>query len=162
MNNVERRAFEDDEESDKEIKSKKGLRINNAKSSIPNPIPKPQDFRDNISKVLNEEEEQKKIAFEIANRFINALKDKTLDSNKNVTIRKSEKQAIMDMIDFARLINSDEQQEENLGTMSVVSTLLKAIFIQRDKINENEYKIAKLETELASLGRRVINEKKDS
>jgi hypothetical protein len=152
----ERRPFEnDDEDDDEKIKPKKGLRINNAKSSIPNPVPKPQDFRDNISKVLNEEEEQKRLAFEIANRFINALKDKTLDSNKNVTVRENEKRAIMDMIDFARLINSDETQEENLGTMSIISTLLKAIFIQRNRINEAEYRVAKLETEIASMGRRL-------
>lgn len=163
MNNTERRPFEgDDEEDDEKIRPKKGLRINNAKSSIPNPVPKPQDFRDNINKVLSEEEEQKKLAFEIATRFINALKDKTLDANKNVTVREGEKRAVMDMIDFARLINSDETQEENLGTMSIISTLLKAIFIQRDRINESEYRVAKLETELASLGRRLVEaEKKD-
>ena len=157
----ERRPFEDDEDNDEKIKSKKGLRINNAKSSIPNPVPKPQNFRDNISKILNEEEEQKRLAFEIANRFIGALKDKTLNSNKNVTVRESEKRAIMDMIDFARLINSDETQEENLGTMSIISTLLKAIFIQRDRINETEYRVARLETEVAALGRRLVENRKE-
>jgi len=152
-------AFDDDEEN---VKPKKGLKINNANSSVPDPPPKVQNFRDNINEILNEEEKQKKLAFDIAHRFMMVLKDKTLDANKNVVVRQGEKQSIMDLIDFARLINSDENQEDNIGTMSIISTLIKAVLIQRDRINEIEYKLSKTESEVSSMSRKLAEKNKNS
>lgn len=142
--------------SEQEIKPPKvGLKINNNKSSVKSEKPKQEDFRNKINEILAQEEEQKRIAFTLSNKFQAILRDKTLDSSKDQTIRDSEKDNIRDLIDFARIINSDENQEEDLGTISLFITLYRSLLIQRDRINELEFLQTKMNKEMISLEGRL-------
>lgn len=152
MNEIkERTAFAEDE-----IPIKKGgLKIDNSKSSIKSEKPMMEDFRNNINNILEKEEEQKKIAFELFSRFQSALRDKTLDSLKDVKLREKEKQIIKDLIDFSRIINSDENQEEDLGSISLFITLYRSMLIQRDRINELEFLQTKMSKDFILLESRL-------
>jgi len=138
----QKEAFSSDDSKTQQV-NKRELKINNAKSSI-KPVQKTEDFRNKINKILANEDEQKKIAYQVMSNFQNILKDKTLDGAKNEQIRVNELQSIQDLIDFARIINSDENQEEDLGTITLLITLCRALFSQRDRINELEYKLFSL------------------
>lgn len=129
----------------------KTVKISNSNSSVPENIPKPDDFRKNIDKILAQEEEQKRLALQLATIFISVIKDKKLDSAKDPVTRDKEKQSVIDLIDFARLINSDEHQEDNIGTMSLLSTMMRLMIYQRDRLNELEYELHKMSREVSAL-----------
>lgn len=138
--------------AEQEIKPPKvGLKISNAKSTIKSEKPKQEDFRNKVNEILAQEEEQKKIAFALSSKFQTILRDKTLDSSKDNIVRGSEKEIIRDLIDFARIINSDENQEEDLGTISLFITLYRSLLIQRDRINELEFLQTKMNKDMMHL-----------
>lgn len=133
-------SFDDD---DVEIVNKKGLKINNAKSEVKlqNPLPNIKKMAEDL---LRNEDLQKKISIDLTSRFLSALKDKTLDENKDENLRDEEKKIIAEYANFAKLINADPNQEfDGTGTLSLVVALSRSLFIQRDRINELEYEIVK-------------------
>ncbi len=137
-----------------QIQTKRGLKISNSKSSIKE-VPKIDDFRKRVNEILSQEDEQKKLAFELMSQFQNYLKDKTLDASKDANVRANELKSIENLIDFSRIINSDENQQEDLGTISLFITLYRALFSQRDRINELEYQQTKMAKEVGNLIRQV-------
>ncbi|MFZ4795866.1 MAG: hypothetical protein ACOYMA_00135 [Bacteroidia bacterium] len=135
-------AFEFNDEV--EIKSNKTLKINNSKSSVPQQNIQTPNINNNISKILESEEEQKKIAFTLTTKLLSMMRDKTLDENKDKISRDEEKKVISEYVNFARLINSDPSKEESLGTLSLVTAMTRCVLVQRDRINELEYESQKL------------------
>ena len=142
-------AFEFNDEV--EIKSNKTLKINNSKSSVPQQNIQTPNINNNISKILESEEEQKKIAFTLTTKLLSMMKDKTLDGNKDTISRDEEKKVISEYVNFARLINSDPSKEESLGTLSLVTSMTRCILVQRDRINELEYESQKLRKSVEKL-----------
>ena len=142
-------AFEFNDEV--EIKSNKTLKINNSKSSVPQQNIQTPNINNNISKILESEEEQKKIAFTLTTKLLSMMKDKTLDGNKDTISRDEEKKVISEYVNFARLINSDPSKEESLGTLSLVTAMTRCILVQRDRINELEYESQKLRKSVEKL-----------
>jgi len=121
------------------MKRKSGLKINNDKSLFKQEKSQKIDFRQRVNDILKKEDEQKQLSFELNSKYQQILKDKTLDSEKTSSIRDSEKEIIKDLIDFSRIINSDEQQTEDIGTISLLVVLLRNLLLQRDRINELEF-----------------------
>lgn len=130
---------------------KKGVKITNENSSIKKEDRvKEVDFRQRVSEIINEEEEQKKIAYDLIKKYMTAIKSKKLDETKDLKVRESEQKIIKDLIDFSRIVNSnpDENQEDNVGTMFLLTFVLRCLYIQRDRINELEYECNKLRKEI--------------
>ena len=127
------------------IQNKK-LRIGNQTSTVKAPPPKVENFRKRIDEILESEEEQKRVGLLLIQSFFKMIEEKKLDAAKTPEIREREKQIIKDLMDFARLLNSDENQvEENYGSMSLFQVLLLSVIKQRDRINNLEYKLEKLQ-----------------
>ena len=123
----------------------KSLRIGNAASTVKTPPVKIENFRKRIDQILESEEEQKRTGLILIQSFFKMIDEKTLDATKTAAIRENEKQVIKDIMDFARLLNSDENQvEENYGSMSLFQVLFLSLVKQRDRINTLEYKLEKL------------------
>ncbi len=139
------------------IVPKRGLKLENPPHAKSATAPKPEDFRNKINEILEKEEEQKELAYKLVSKFQTILKDKTLDSAKDPKVRDEETDSIRDLIDFSRIINSDETKEEDLGTISLFITLLRSFLIQRDRINELEYLQIKMGKEIAALNSRIAN-----
>ena len=134
-------GFDDD---DVEFVNKKGLKINNEKSDVKlkNPLP---NIKKMAEELLQNENLQMKISVELTSRFLTTLKNKTLDENKNTEEREEEKRIVSEYAAFAKIINADpNQQDDGVGTLSLVVALARCFFIQRDRINELEYEIVKL------------------
>jgi len=149
---AQRNSFNDE---DVQYVAKKTVKLDNSKSSVPENPPKLEDFRTKVNEILSHEEEQKKVAFELTKKFLGLFKDKTLDEQKNPKDRDAEKNIIRDLVDFARIINSDSNQEEDLGTISFLITLARALISERDRANEIEYALVQTKKELATLSARL-------
>jgi hypothetical protein len=72
------------------------------------------------------------------------MDDKTLAQNKTVFMIDLEREVLSKMVDLAVTINNDELENEGMGSIMWIVTLLKNSFKQRNKINELEYEIFQL------------------
>lgn len=125
----------------------RNLKIDNKKSQIKVEAP-PVDIKQNAYKIINDKEEQKKIAFELTSRLLSLFKDRTLAENKDIKVKEAEQQILMDFTEFARLINTSPDEEESLGSISFIIALARCMLIQRDTINEMHRELYVLRKEL--------------
>ena len=133
-----------------EAKPLKGLRISNDKSSVKRPPPK-LDIQANAAKILASQEIQSKLGWELTTKLLSMFKDKTLKENKDNPYLEAEAGVLKDYVDFVRLINSDETQEEGIGTVGFTIAIAKCALLQRDRLNEVEYEMSLLKKELNQL-----------
>ena len=82
---------------------------------------------------------------ELTSKINELVKDSTLKINKGPIQIDMEQQTIKDMIALSLQISQDQTQEEGMGAAGVNLLLLKIMLFQRDKINELDYKLSKLE-----------------
>lgn len=111
------------------------LKIDNKKSQIKTELP-PIDIKQNAYKIINDNEEQKRIAWDLTSRLLGLFKDKTLNENKDTKIRDEELKILSDFTEFARIINTAPNEEDSLGSISFIIALARCMLIQRDTINE--------------------------
>jgi len=144
-------AFADE---DIKLKNTKAVKLSN-ENSIIKPSPPLPNIAQNAQKILSSNEEQKKIAFDLTTRLLGMIKDKTLDENKDPKSRDAEKQILSEYAAFSRLINSDPNQEDCIGTLTFVMSIARCMMIQRDRINECEYRVIQLNNKLARAEKRL-------
>ncbi len=143
----QRGGFEDDEQNDAKPVIKKGINLTNANSSINTPTPS-FNITENAKAILVNQELKKRTAVELTMAMISLFKDKTLDENKDPERKKAESKILLDYIDFAKILNSAEDEEPDSGTFGTVLALMKINLIQKNRINELEYEIKTLSKKL--------------
>jgi hypothetical protein len=128
---------------------KKGLKLNNANSSVVKPLP-PQSI---------ESEKQASIAFakdsEYKNRFRELsvkmkaiMEDTVLVENKSIISKDLEKETATKLIMLANEMDEDESQPNVEGTRGIVMLLIRCMMIQRDSINSLAHKVFTLEQQI--------------
>lgn len=137
-----KRPYEFDDDKP-QVKQTKGLKFNNEKSNVQSTQQTPS-IKDNVQKILSNEEEQMKIAMVLTRNLMAMMKDKTLDINKDLVAREDEKKVLAEYANFARLINTDPTKEDCYGTLAFVNAIARCLLLQRDRINELEYEVVKL------------------
>ena len=83
--------------------------------------------------------------------FKKILDDKTLLQNKNIFSLDLEKEIISNLARLAIDMNTDENEIEGMGSVSIITLLLRTSIIQRDRINSLEYKSTLLENRIKEL-----------
>lgn len=78
---------------------------------------------------------------ELAMAFRKLLDDKKLSNNKTDTDFSIEKEILGKLVDLGISINIDENEQEGMGSIALITLLLKCILLQRDKINELEFNL---------------------
>lgn len=141
------------------LNNKKGLKINNSKSKI-KPPPERIDITSNTQKILSDIEFQNKLGWSLTLRLLSIFKDKKLQENKSQADKDNEMQVLMDYVEFAKLINNDQQQEEGLGSITFLIAISKCALLQRDQINEQGKLIDDLRKKISILEANMNSEKK--
>lgn len=141
--------FEDDALDDETIKSE-ALKANPFFKKKGNK-PSASDFEKAADEKNNKVNSYKDRAAELASSFKKILDDKTLLQNKNVFSLDLEKEIISNLAKLAIDMNTDENEIEGIGSVSIITLLLRASIIQRDKINSLEYKASLLENRVKEL-----------
>lgn len=134
-----------------ESKPKSKLKMTNEKSMFNKP-PEPdrEEFELNAAKVFNKYELRKRKCAELGAKYISSLNDKTLLENKSPISKELEKDILANLINIGIEINTDESENEGMGSIALITLLLNSLLKQRDKINELSFKLNKLEIEVKS------------
>jgi hypothetical protein len=125
---------------------KKGLKINNEKSSIPQPKPDTSAaFNVAADKAYSRIEEYKQRSFDLGTRFKSIIEDRKLAINKTQINKDIEMEILNKLIFLANDLNTDETQPEGAGGTALAMLIMKMMLSQRDLINELAFKIEKIE-----------------
>ncbi len=118
---------------------------------------------DNISKKPSSEEFEKKVqqaqeissghkatAMALSQQFKKLISDKTLPQNKSIFAREAEKEVLGNMLRFAAEVNNDDNMGESEGSVGLIAILLHTCITQRDRLNQLEYFVSRLEKTINS------------
>jgi len=103
------------------------------------------DFNNSVSEYQVQQTEIIKKSADLTSKFMDIIKDTTLNENKGPIQKQIEQQICRDLTDLSLELNQDQTQPEGIGSAGMTLLLLKIVLLQKDKINELGYKISKLE-----------------
>ncbi len=84
-------------------------------------------------------------AFELGKQYKELLEDKTISDNKTFLTENREKEIISKLINYAVKVNTDQNELEGMGSVALLTLLLKCVIRMRDRYNDIEYKYHILE-----------------
>jgi len=123
----------------------KGLKIDNSQSQFSVKPDRVKELEKKAEEAVGDEELYKNRAWELAVRYKSFIEDSKLKENKSSIVLDIEKETIDSLISLASSMNKDENQPEGEGSNALCMLLLKCMLIQRDKINDLNYRISNLE-----------------
>lgn len=136
----------DEEDTDLQEQPKRiGLKKVSSQKSIFDKMAK--KLSPNIDEVARGVEKKKltykEIAADLSLQFKKAMSDKTLPENKNVFQIEAEQEMLSKMVKLAVDVNTDENEDEGMGSLMWVILLLKTNLNLRSQINLLEYELAR-------------------
>lgn len=126
----------------------KGVKLSNNKSIFNKKPEASESFDDRADEIFADHENKKQRCLKLGVKFLSILNDKTLLENRSPIIKDLEKQIVNELISLANDINNDEMEDEGMGSMAIMTLLIRTTLMQRDKINELDYKLHKFESEI--------------
>lgn len=145
MSDQPRISFEEDIDPD-EIETNQGLKLSKKKSFLSNKKPSAQEALNNRAQDINSKRQQRLTrAWELGNEFKELLADKTVSSQMSEMKKSREREVINKLIEFAIEVNTDEDEHEGMGSVTLLTLALKILLQIRDKYNELDYKYHQLE-----------------
>lgn len=129
---------------------KKGIKVNNDNSTIPQPKPNYQEkLSEKAQEVATKYEEYKSRTWELSTKFKAMMQDHVLSDNKSVLVKDIEAETMNRLVALASEMNEDDNQPEGIGGTALSFLIMKMLLLQRDTINTLLYKVDKLEKILA-------------
>ena len=138
--------FEDEEAPLSKVVS--NLKINNDNSSVRVADAEKIPFDKRANEAFSQDESFKKKAYDLGKVFVQILDDKTLVANKSLMAKDLERESLQNLIKLGMEMNADENQPESMGSIGMITLLLKGVIMQRDKINSLEYRVLGLEKKI--------------
>src|SRR5271165_7403866 len=109
---------------------RKGLKVNNESSSVPQPKPNTSAaFNEQAQKVFNKLEEYKQRSFDLGTKFKAIVDDKKLAINKTQINKDIEMETLNKLATLANDINTDENQPEGAGGVALSMLLMKIVIL---------------------------------
>ena len=125
---------------------KKGLKVNNAASSIQKPIIHTQaDLDQKVGAALSKDQDYKNRFWDLSIKLKAIIEDKILSDNKSIISKDLEKETATKIVMLASEMDEDIDQPNCEGTRGMTMLLMKCLLIQRDTINSLAYKIDTIE-----------------
>jgi hypothetical protein len=138
---------------------KKGLKIDNQNSTVPQPKPNTSEvFNEKATAAASRYEEYKQRTWELSVKFKSMIEDRALPDNKSILSRGVEVEVLNKLVSLASEMNEDDNQPEGIGSTALSFLLMKMLLIQRDTINTLLYKVEKLEKNNTKLENTVNTE----
>lgn len=145
----------------KDFKPKSSLRPVQGSPSMFDGKPKPptqQEFEKKVQEVQEQSSAYKRRAADLFMQFNKALMDKTLPQNRNIFNAETEKEMLQNMLQLATEINNDSNEQESMGSLTLITLLFKACLAQRDRINQVEYSLDVLNKKIESFPAQINKE----
>lgn len=135
----------------KDFKPNRGLKEMAGSKSMFDGKPRPpskQEFEQRVQDTQEKASGYKKRAADLFVQFNRAMADKTLPQNRNVFNNESEKEMLQNILQLGEDVNIDPNEKEGMGSLTILTLLLKTCMVQRDRINELEYAMGLLSKRL--------------
>ena len=94
-------------------------------------------------------------AFDLGKQYRELLEDKTITNNKSFLVESKEKEVISKLINYAVKVNTDRDEYEGMGSVALITLLLKCVIKMRDRYNDIEYKYHMLEKNAVKLEEKI-------
>lgn len=119
--------------------------------------PDPRAFEQRATDAFRREGDFKQKAYDLGKAFVKLLDDKVLPQNKSPMNKDLEKEALQNLVQLGMDMNDDEAQPmDGMGSIGLITLLMKGMVMQRDRMNELEYKLERSEKKLQEALSRVV------
>lgn len=156
-------AFEDNDGSEIISKKKIGVKLSNEKSLI-EALPKkpsPEEFHAQASEANQTINNYNVKAGDLALKFKKVLNDPTLLENKSPMTLDAERELLGGLSQLAIDMNNDPHIEiDGMGSIGLTALLMRAIIIQRDRLNMLEYQNVMLNKKVNAIEITLLDLKK--
>lgn len=143
-----------DEEA--EASRNSGLKLQPSRTRLVNKQAK-QDFQQQVMNTHKRLEGHLKDAYELGTEFTRLMSDTRVSDNIGPYDRSFEKEIVRKFIDYAITVNNDDQEKEGMGSVSLITLLLKTAFKLRDRINQLSYDNHLLERRIQHLEKSILS-----
>ena len=116
-----------------------------------------QDFQRQAMNTHKKLEGHLKEAYELALEFNELMADTRLPENIGPYERSFEKESVRKLISYAIMVNADEQEQVGMGSVSLITLMVKTMFKMRDKMNQSSYDNHKLEKRVLQLEKSILS-----
>lgn len=146
-NNQERLPFQ----GAAETKITKKLKLTNERSSVSKKADEEEEFKMKATALMDSRQSQKDRGMALMSQFITSMKEKVLPANRGVLAQDFEKKLRSELVQLVIEINNDvAEPKDGLGSATMFAAILRVVMLQRDRINELEYRLLQLERKLSS------------
>jgi hypothetical protein len=147
-------SFDETPKDPKELPKRPGLKPINGQKSMFDGKPKAptqKEFEQKVHIAQEKLSDYNQRAADLFMKFSKAAGDKTLPQHKSGFNSEAETEMLQGMIQLAIEINNDPIEENNgMGSLTLITCLLKTALAQRDRLNELEYAYFSLQKKLES------------
>lgn len=107
--------------------------------------PSQQEFQRKVQASQETLAGYKRRAAELFIQFQRTMGDKTLPQNRNIFNIETEKEMLQNLLQLGTEINNDPNEQEGMGSLTLITLLLKTLLAQRDRITELEFAVDTLQ-----------------
>lgn len=133
----------------------KGVKLNPRKSRFAQESSAKDDFEKMVNEAVEKKEGYQQMAFDLGKEFLGLMKDKTLPENKGPIAANLEKEVLNKLINFSIMVNTDQNEPEGMGSIGLVTLLLKTSLVFRDNYNRLEYNYELINKKSETLQKRI-------
>lgn len=148
-------------DDDAEKQKNSGLKLKRSKSSTTN-VKVKKDFEQKVNDTHERLQGHLRTAYELGVEFANLMADTRVSENIGPHDRTYEKGVIRKLVEYAITVNGDEQEQEGMGSVSLITLCLKMFFKMRDQINTLSYEKHLLERRVQHLEKTILSSKEKS
>ena len=142
--------------SEEDLEPTKKLKLDPNKSFLSKQKPVNKENFDNLAHEVQEKRRQLlSEAFELGKQFKEIMMDKTVPSQISELKRSKDAEVISKLINFAVKVNTDQYEDEGMGSITLLTLLMKIMLQQRDRFNELDYKHHQLENYASRLEAKI-------
>ena len=116
-----------------------------------------QDFQKQVMTTHKRLEGHLKSAYELGVEFTRLMADTRVPENIGPYDRSFEKEIVRKLINYAITVNTDNQEQEGMGSVSLITLLLNTMFKMRDKMNQGSYEQHLLERRVQQLEELILS-----
>jgi len=145
-------SFDETPKDPKDLPQRLGLKPINGQKSMFEGKPKPptqKEFEQKVQAVQDKVSGYNQRAADLFMKFSKAAGDKTLPQNRNMFADEAETEMLQGMVQLGIEINNDPLEDNNgMGSLTLITCLLKTALAQRDRLNQLEYAYFTLQKKL--------------
>lgn len=129
-----------------------GLKLNNKNSAFKKDEETKESFEEKIRNNEHKQLDFNSRAYKLGSKFIESITDRTLPENRSTVTRNLEKELISEIQKLSLEMNdSKSNQPEGMGSVIVEALMLSSFLKFRDRLNDIDFRLAKLEKSQSEL-----------